>query len=269
MASSGQQGTTRRISCIYVGHIRHRRFLPVRNAFRYRMFMMYADLDELPHLLDGYRFWSYEKPNLASFQRRYYLGDAKMPVDASVRACVMEKAGVALAGPIRMLTHFRYLGYCYNPVTFYYCFDSTGTRVEVIVAQITNTPWGERFSYILDCRKNESTAEGHFQWTFPKAFHVSPFMPMNVRYDWRFSTPGGHLNVLMANTINGEKHFDASLSLARMEITQSALTRVLVSYPAMTAKAVAGIHWQAFKLWLKRTPFYEHPGRAERSANAD
>jgi len=251
-------------SCIYCGHVRHRRFLPVTNAFRYRVFMMYVDLGELPELLDGYRFWSYERANLASFHRRYYFGDPSIPLDQAVREAVHARMGLSLEGPIRMLTHFRYLGYCYNPVSFYYCFDASGTDVRAIVAEITNTPWGERHSYFLDARENENPIHGRFKWTFPKTFHVSPFMPMNVMYDWRFMTPSDGLNVHMADVIDGQKYFDATLSLSRLELSQRTLNRVLLGYPAMTAKVLAAIHWQAFRLWIKRVPFHEHPGETAR-----
>jgi len=252
-------GGSVRASCIYCGHVRHRRFLPVRNAFRYRLFMMYVDLDELPGLFDGVRSWSYEKPNLASFHRRYYFGDPDVPLGDAVRAAVHEKLGLELDGPIRLLTQMRYLGYCYNPVGFYYCFDAAGREVRAIVAEITNTPWGERHAYFLDARTSLNPLAGRFRWEFPKAFHVSPFMPMNVMYDWRFNTPSDNLNVHMMDRIDGDKHFDATLTLTREELSPRALNRVLWNYPAMTAKVLVGIHWQALRLWLKRTPFYEHP----------
>lgn len=223
--------------------------------------MMYVDLGELPELLDGYRFWSYERPNFAAFYRRHYFGDASVPLDTAVREAVHTRLGIVLDGPIRLLTHFRYFGYCFNSVSFYYCFDADGTTIRAVVAEITNTPWGERHTYFLNARNNENLVAGRFQWTFPKTFHVSPFMPMNVMYDWRFMTPADRLNVHMVNRIEGQKHLDVTLTLSRLELSQRTLNRVLLGYPAMTAKAYAAIHWQALRLWLKRVPFYEHPGR--------
>lgn len=246
-------------SCIYSGHVRHRRHVPKSNAFRYQVFMMFVDLDEIPTLLDGYRGWSYERANIASFHRRDYFGNPERPLATAVREAVFEHLGVQLNGPIRLLTHFRYFGYCYNPVSFYYCYEPDGVTLRTIVAEITNTPWKERKAYFLDVNKSVHPMNDRFQWVFPKSFHVSPFMPMDVMYDWRFKVPGQNLNVHMINRIEGQKVFDATLNLSRQEWSQSMLNRVLLRYPFMTTKVFMGIHWQALRLWFKRVPFYEHP----------
>ena len=253
------QSIASRHSAIYTGHVRHRRFLPIQNAFRYRTFMLYLDLDELPGVFDGARLWSYERLNLACFQRRYFYGNANVPLADAVRRGTTEAIGREVSGPIRMLTHVRYWGYCYNPVTFYYLFEPDGKTLGAITAEITNTPWGERFAYYHDCQKATSSKSGLFRWQFPKAFHVSPFMPMNVQCDWRFGLPGARLNVHMQNIIEGKKYFDATLTLERQPLTPANLGRVLWHYPVMTTKVVTMIHWQALRLWAKRTPFYEHP----------
>lgn len=246
-------------SAIYTGHVRHRRFMPTQNAFRYRTFMMYLDLDELPHVFAGARLWSYERFNLACFQRRFFYGDAQIPLADAVRGGTAAAIGREIHGPIRMLTHLRYWGYCYNPVTFYYLFEQDGHTLGAITAEITNTPWRERHAYYLDCRNAESPKTGRYRWQFPKKFHISPFMPMNVHYDWRFGVPGEQLSVHMQSVIDAKKHFDATLTLSREQITPANLNRVLLHYPVMTTKVVTMIHWQALRLWLKRTPFYEHP----------
>jgi uncharacterized protein len=248
-----------RHSAIYTGHVRHRRFLPVGNTFRYRTFMAYLDLDELPHVFDGAMLWSYERFNLACFQRRYYYGDPQISLKDAVRDGTAKALGRIFEGPVRMLTHLRYWGYCYNPVTFYYLFESDGRTLAAITAEITNTPWGERHTYYLDCATGQSPKAGRFRWQFPKAFHISPFMPMNVQYDWRFAVPGDQLHVHMQNMIDDKKYFDATLTLERRAITPALLNRVLVNYPVMTTKVVTMIHWQALRLWAKRVPFFEHP----------
>ncbi len=247
-------------SCIYSGHVRHRRFRPCGNAFRYAVFLMYLDLDELPHVFDGVPLWSVDRPNLACWRRRDYLGPRDLPIAEAVRYRVKHHTGQTVNGPVRMLCHLRYAGYCFNPVVFYYCFDRTDSHVETIVAEITNTPWGERHAYVLPECANQ--ARGMLKrFVFPKAFHVSPFMPMDITYDWRFSQPGAVLAVHMEDHDAEGKIFDATVSLRRREIGRAALMRTLVAHPAMTLKVVTLIHWQALRLWRKRVPFIPHPAR--------
>ena len=162
------------------------------------------------------------------------------------------------AGPIRLLTHLRYYGYCFNPVSFYYCFDEQETRVDTILAEITNTPWKERHAYVLP---RTPSMNGVMRFRFEKAFHVSPFMPMDQRYDWRFSPPGQRLAVHMENTDARGRIFDATMSLTRREITGAALARALLAYPWMTASVATAIHWNALRIWLKGNPYVPHPAK--------
>jgi DUF1365 family protein len=250
-----------RHSAIYEGSVRHRRFTPVKNEFRYRLFMMFLDLDELPTLFRKIPFWSAGRPNLAWFDRADHLGDPKVPLKTAVRNLVEEKTERTSAGPIRMLTHLRYFGHCFNPVSFYYCFDTSGRQVETIVAEVHNTPWLEEHPYVLSATENEHPMEGWRRHRFAKVFHVSPFMDMDLDYDWRFRLPGEHLGAHFILQRSGVRLFDASLQLQRREISRAALNRVLLHYPFMTLKVVALIHWQALRLWNKGAPFYTHPAK--------
>lgn len=249
-------------SCIYRGVVRHRRRSPVEHDFEYPLFMMYLDLSELPSVFDGRWLWSARRPAAAWFRRADYLGDPEVELDVAVRDEAERLTGERPEGPIRMLTHLRYLGYVQNPVTFYYCFRSDGGEVETIVAEITNTPWGERHTYALRSDGAAAGACGRSH-SFEKSFHVSPFMDMDQRYEWRFSEPGPNLRVHMRSLDGEGKMFDATLALRREEISTRSLMAALARYPWMTARVVAGIYWQAFRLWIKRAPYYEHPvGRA-------
>lgn len=224
--------------------------------------MMYLDLDELPHVFDNRWFWSSRGFNLAWFRRRDHYGDPAVPLAQAIRDLVERRTGSRPTGPIRLLTHLRYFGYCFNPVSFYYCFDAADRHVETIVAEVHNTPWGEQHCYVLDQARNEGRG-ARKRFRFDKAFHVSPFMDMDVRYDWRFNEPRARLAVHMENLKCGDRFFDATMALARRELGAAALARVLLRYPLMTVQVIAGIHLQALRLWLKRVPVHDHPRKKE------
>ena len=246
-------------SCIYEGTIRHRRFRPRPNRFQYRLFFMLLDLAELPTLFDIHPLWAYERFNLACFRRRDHFGDPGISLDHAVADLVEDHLGQRPQGPIRLLTHLRYFGHCFNPASFYYCYDQADKALETIIVEIHNTPWAERHCYVLGAEHNEHPFENWRRHRFQKAFHVSPFIDMDINYDWRFREPGDSLSVHMIDYENGEKLFDASLALQRREITGRSLTKVLFQYPVLTAKVVTMIYWQALRLVLKRTPIFTHP----------
>ena len=252
-------------SAIYEGWIRHRRHAPHANAFSYRMYMLYVDLAELDHVFAGRWLWSAKRRNLAQFRRSDYFGDATQSLDCAVREHVARATGVRPRGPIRLLAHLRYFGFCFNPVSFYYCYAEDGKTLETIVADITNTPWKERHAYVLSV----ASAARHgsaFGWRFDKAFHVSPFLPMQCRYDWRFTAPGEslhvHMDVYKSTTPQNDgwaRELDATLVLQRHELNGANLARVLARHPLMKLKVVAAIQWQALRLFLRGNPVFDHP----------
>ena len=247
-------------SCLYEGHVRHVRHKPVQNAFRYSVFFLYLDFDELAKVFKGRWFWSIDRFNIAYLRRNDHFGDPSVPLEQAVRELVEQKTGRRPSGPIRMLAHLRYFGHNFNPASIYFCYGKDNVSVETIVVEIHNTPWGEVFCYVLDEARNEGTVKDK-RFRFPKAFHVSPFMDMNLNYDWRFTEHGKTLNVTMVNLEQGQEIFNADLNLERREITGRNLARVLVQYPLVTVKVIAAIYWQAFRLWIKSAPFYTHPSK--------
>ncbi|HET7201924.1 MAG TPA: DUF1365 domain-containing protein [Steroidobacteraceae bacterium] len=246
-------------SCLYHGSVRHRRHEPAGHAFRYRLTLLYLDLDEVDTVFDGRWLWSSgERAAPAHWHRADHHGDPARDLRTCIRDLVRDRAGVATRGPIRLLTHPRYFGYGFNPVSFYYCFDAGDARPEAVVAEINNTPWGERHCYVLPQSVNRG-APDRMHFRFGKDFHVSPFLPLDMDYDWRFTRPGERLAVHMENHQDGRLVFDATLNLRREPINGVSLAGALLRHPFMTAKVSAAIYWQALQLWLKRTPFFSHP----------
>jgi len=243
-------------SFIYEGRVDHLRNGPRRHAFRYRMALIAVDLGEVSELYGRTPLCGYERAGLFSFRRREFLGDPAVPLEEAVKRRVSEELEFSPAGRVVLVTQARTLGYLFNPVSFYYCYDGED-ELCAIVAEITNTPWKERHSYVLDAR-GKSDAET-LEWTFTKDFHVSPFYDMDQTYVWRFTPAAEQLQVTMVNLQDGKPVFSASLNLTRRPWTTRNLLRLLRRYPAQPLRMHLAIYWQAARLWWKRTPFFTHP----------
>ncbi|MCG8435559.1 MAG: DUF1365 domain-containing protein [Gammaproteobacteria bacterium] len=239
------------------GWVRHRRRQPRGHEFHYRLFMLYLNLDDITRLTNRHPLWSLNKPNLVQFKRSDYLDPGIPDLKAAVSRRIKEQTGDDFMGTVHVLTNLRYWGYCFNPVTFYFCRDSND-GLAYIVAEINNTPWNERHSYVLKV-SNAKVKSGALSFEFLKEFHVSPFMPMDLKYRWVFKLKDESLLVHMICKRNHEIVFDATLNLERKPLTQFAANTVALRYPFMCGKVVLGIYWQALRLWLKRIPFFTHP----------
>ena len=280
-------------SAIYEGWVRHRRFEPVEHSFRYRLFLAYLDLAELPAVLDPFPLYSARRRAPVRCRRADFLGDPARPLDECVRDVVAASGAPHPPGPIRLLTGLRHLGHGFNPVSFYYCFDPTGRRVEAVVAEVENIPWGERHAYVLIRGDREGTVLAD---EMEKKHHVSPLMGMDQTYTFRAGTPGERLQIHIESRPRGAdgaagvrkaetdgivgaaagaaaggrataartpKTFDATLSLRRRELSRPLMLGLLARYPAMSLQVVARIYAQAARLKLKGARYYPHPGEAE------
>ncbi|WGL16881.1 DUF1365 domain-containing protein [Microbulbifer bruguierae] len=256
-------------SGIYTGWIQHRRFKPRAHSFRYRGFMVYAFLDELPEILAQSAFWSDRGRAPAQFRRADFYGDPEVPLDKAVRDRVEAESGRRPKGPIALLANWRYFGYNMNPISIYYCFDQSGGGVEALLLDVHNTPWNERHGYVLSlvnmngdsdqAISSERKPSRVHRTCFQKTLHVSPFMPLDQVYQWRSTTPGDRLTVSIRSQEAGECVFDACMSLAREEISPAVLRKKLIQFPLFTVKVIVAIYWQALRLVLKRVPLFSHP----------
>ena len=244
-------------SGIYVGTLRHRRFSPRRHEFTYPLFLAFLDVDRIPELMRVSRLASYNRANVVSYRESDHFGDPNLPLrERMLRdACRQERAHAR--GKTFLLTHLRYCGYNFNPVSFFYCYDRDD-RFSSVMAEVNNT-FAETHNYWLtpDC---EVPAGDSKRYQFRKAFHVSPFFSMDQRYDWTFTAPGERMTVQCANFEKDALVFDSTLTLERREWSARELHRAVLAYPFLTARVIAAIHWHALRLLVKGVPVAHHPG---------
>ncbi|MGZ4759475.1 MAG: DUF1365 domain-containing protein [Acidimicrobiales bacterium] len=245
---------------MYEGVVRHRRFGPTPHEFHQGLVMALLDVDEVggpDQLIDSLPLWSTRRWAPMRFRRTDYLDGTDRPLRDALGDVVESEIRRRPAGPIRMLTHLRTWGWLFNPITVYWC-DAVDGTPDIVVLEVTNTPWGERAWYVVEAEHVSGRGT-----VFPKALHVSPFLAMDLDYRFSFTTPttaaGSPLTVRLEVLEQGQKVFDADLSMRRTELTPRSAVGVLLRHPAQTMRVSAGIHWQALRLWAKRVPVVPHP----------
>ncbi len=237
-------------SCIYRGRIFHKRFKPVAHGFNYDLDYLYLDLDEVDKVFSQSSFWSKDRLNLVNFRRMDYLPSSR-DLKAEVIHRIREHTGNSFKGEIRMLATLRSLGYCMNPISLFYCFESN--TLAYVVVEVHNTPWNQRHVYVLKGPEFDQHSE--------KDFHVSPFMPMDTTYEWGIGDPQEMLNVSIKVTRGDEPMFIATMALSKIEITKRNIIKLILSHTRQAFKIISSIYFEALRLWIKRVPFYSHPDK--------
>ena len=242
-------------SAFYVGRLAHARTTPKPHRFSYRVFMPFVDVERVSDITHRTTGWGSRRLAPARFIRSDFIGDENLSIAEAIKRRIFEETNQHFDGQIFLLANWRYFGLQNNPIACYFCKGAKSECLEFIVAEVTNTPWGERHSYVLTVHDSDSL----FQTEFKKELHVSPFHGMEQHYRWSSTVPGETLAIKLTNLEDGKRVFHASLTLTRLPITRLTGLLLLARFPLETAKVTAGIYWQALVLLLRRVPLFTHP----------
>ena len=249
------------IGHLYSGTIWHCRNKPRGHRFSYPIFMTLIDIERVDQVFRYPLVFSAKWPSLIRFRRADYHGDENQSLEDSIRDLVFTETGVRPAGKIRLLTHLRYFGFSFNPVSFYYCYEADDESIQAVVAEVSNTPWGERHCYVIPWHD-----VGDLAHECDKEFHVSPFMEMDMTYRWRISPPSENLGVRIECHQDSEMLFEADLALQRKSLNLLNLFKTMVRFPIIPLQILGAIYWQAFLLWCKSIPYVPHPKQGDKAA---
>jgi len=280
-------------SCLYECHIMHERFSPRSHRFLYRIFLFALDLDELDALHRKLRLFSFNRANLYSFRERDFLptnealfGGRAGPLGPSQKLLVPSAAGATVLslkqrvvaylatrdidladGRVFLVTLPRVLGYLFNPVSFYFCYDRTGAPVATL-AEVTNT-FKEMKPYLLGPGTRATSGSGlacdsaTFRLRIPKNFYVSPFSDVDLAFDFTLRTPGERLSVQIDDYAGAERTLTSTLTGPRQPLTDARLAWFTLKYPLITLRIIGLIHWHALRLWLKKIPWFAKAAKPE------
>ena len=237
-------------SCVYKGDVVHKRTEPKLHKFNYQIYLWFIKLNELESLSTNLKAFHCASSGLNTFRfnQNDYVKDESGDLTARVLKKMNKLSSSVLSGDVFFFGQLRTFGMYFSPVNFYFLRDVTGLYTHML-AEVSNTPWNERHFYLVDLNKQSDCK---------KAFHVSPFNPMDMIYKWKVTQPSENFN-LQLSCYRNNKHFEAALNMKKQELSNNLLSKLRVQIPSMTLKTLAGIYWQALKLFIKRVPIYSHP----------
>ena len=248
-------------SNLYFGEVMHKRLRPFRHRFSYRVVSMLVDLDELPALHRRLRLFSHNRWNVFSFHDRDHGPRDGSPLRPWIEA-ELAKAGIDLAGgPVRLVCFPRLWGYVFNPLTVWFCYHCDGT-LRAVLHEVSNT-FGERHGYLVPI-DSAAARPWPLRHRCAKTFYVSPFIGMQADYVFRLHEPGERLSIAIHESVPEGPLLVATLTGRRRVLNDSGLLRALAGHPLMTAKIMAGIHWEALCIWRKGGQVHSRPAPPER-----
>lgn len=242
-------------SAIYSGIVTHRRLNPVGHYLDYRIFYLLIDLDELDNLAKSIPFLSIDRSNLVSLFTKDFGEGANANLKDRIFRQLQEHGLSASVASIRLLAIPRLFGYAFNPLSTFYCFDAEDNLIALIY-EVRNT-FGEKHSYVLPA--GAANAKGLMKQACSKEFYVSPFMPMECRYEFSLLPPGEKIALSIRQLHEGKPIMNASFIGTRRPLTRRTLGKALMAFPFNSFKVIAGIHWEALKLWLKGLKLVPRP----------
>ncbi|MBT4738845.1 MAG: DUF1365 domain-containing protein [Rhodospirillaceae bacterium] len=240
-------------SSLYTGKVMHRRTRPKKHRLAYDVFALLVDLDELPAMDKSMHGFAYNRFSLLSFYNRDHGPGTDEPLRVWIES-ILANANLSIeGGPIRLLCYPRMLGYSFNPLSNYFCYKPDGTLVAVL-HEVSNT-FGERHCYLFDT----SSDDGLVRHSVKKCFYVSPFIEMDMTYNFRIRPPADDISVAIQETDADGTLLFASFGGTRQPLSAWTMVKAFFAYPMMTLKVVGGIHWEAVKLWRKGVPLVARP----------